>query len=58
VTFRILDINGKELKELAHQYYQSGKHVFYFNDLELPSGIYFLEMSTGNIGRTIKFIVK
>jgi len=58
VNLRILDISGKELKELACQYYQSGNHIYYFNDQDLPSGIYFLEMSTGNIGRTIKFIVK
>jgi hypothetical protein len=58
VTLRILDIKGRELQVLGRQMFETGQHGFLFSDLFLPSGIFFLEMSSGDASEAVKFIVK
>jgi hypothetical protein len=58
VILRILDIAGRELKEISHQEYESGDHTLLFSNLALPPGIYFLEMTSGEAREAVRFIVE
>ncbi|HSW56320.1 MAG TPA: T9SS type A sorting domain-containing protein [Ignavibacteriaceae bacterium] len=57
VMLKVYDILGTEVAELANEVKEAGNYSITFNALELPSGIYFYTLSSGNFTTTKKLIL-
>lgn len=57
VTLKVFDIAGKEIETLVNEVVPSGKHKAVFNAEDLPSGIYFYELISGNFRYVRKMIL-
>ena len=57
VILKVFDITGKEVKTYVNQFQQRGKYNFYFDASNLQSGIYYYQLTIGNISDTKKMIV-
>lgn len=58
VSFKIFDINGKEIETLQNKDETAGTHLLNWNVSNLPSGIYFLKMSVKNNQENIGYYNK
>jgi len=63
VTLRVYNILGKEIKTLIEKELTSGEYIIQWNgkdanDVILPSGVYFIEMTTGSYHHIIKSIIQ
>jgi hypothetical protein len=54
VTLKIFNLLGEEVKTLADEYREAGKHSVQFNADNLSSGIYFYQIKAGNFVETKK----
>lgn len=57
----IVDVNGRTVSVLANENYPPGKHTLYWrgagsNGADLPSGVYFIVLTTGNGVTTAKVL--
>jgi outer membrane protein assembly factor BamB len=57
VTLKVFDILGTEVAELINEVEEAGSYSVTFNASELPSGIYFYTLTSGNFVDTKKFIL-
>ncbi len=57
VTLKVYDILGKEVAELVNEAKEAGNYSVTFNASELPSGIYFYTLTSGNFTATKKLIL-
>jgi M6 family metalloprotease-like protein len=57
VTLKVYDILGKEVAELVNETKETGNYSVTFNASELPSGIYFYTLTSGNFMATKKLIL-
>ena len=57
VTFRILDLNGKEIRRIDRGTEAAGKYNLQISSEKLNSGIYFLQMQSDNHTITRKMII-
>ncbi len=57
VTIKVYDILGKEVAELVNEVKEAGSYSVQFNATELPSGIYFYTLSSGDYTETKKLIL-
>ncbi|NWG29452.1 MAG: T9SS type A sorting domain-containing protein [Ignavibacteriaceae bacterium] len=57
VTLKVYDILGKEVAELVNEIKEAGNYSVTFNASELPSGIYFYTLTSGNFTATKKLIL-
>lgn len=57
VRVKVFDITGKEIAKFDKKKYSPGKHQLEFDASNLPSGIYFSQISTGDQIKTIKLIL-
>lgn len=57
VTLKVYDILGSEVAELVNEVREAGNYSVTFNALDLPSGIYFYTLTTGNFNATKKLIL-
>jgi M6 family metalloprotease-like protein len=57
VTLKVYDILGKEVAELVNETKETGNYSVTFNASELPSGIYFYTLTSGNFTATKKLIL-
>lgn len=48
VTLKVFDITGREIKTLVNDYKQAGNHKVTFNSGNLPSGVYYYELTAGS----------
>jgi hypothetical protein len=48
VNLRVYNILGKEVAELINEYQNSGTYQITFNAQDLPSGVYFYQLKTGD----------
>ncbi|MDF1610641.1 T9SS type A sorting domain-containing protein [Stygiobacter electus] len=48
VNLRVYNIIGKEVAELINEYQNSGTYQITFNAQDLPSGVYFYQLKTGD----------
>ncbi len=47
VTLKVFDITGREIKTLVNDYKQAGSHNVTFDAGNLPSGVYYYELTAG-----------
>ncbi|MFZ2323179.1 MAG: T9SS type A sorting domain-containing protein [Ignavibacteriaceae bacterium] len=57
VTLKVFDVLGEELITLVDEYKDSGKYEVQFNASDLPSGVYFYRIRSGNLIETKKMIL-
>ncbi len=57
VQIKIYDILGNEIKTLLNDYKQAGPHETEFNASNLPSGVYFYRIISGNFLETKKMLL-
>jgi len=57
VKLIVYDILGKEIRTLINDYKQSGNYNITFNGSNLPSGVYFYRLETGNYFEIKKMVL-
>jgi flagellar hook assembly protein FlgD len=57
VWIKVFDIRGKEVVDFEKRKYSAGKHQLQFDASDLPSGIYFSQISARDLTKTIKLIL-
>lgn len=57
VTIKVYDILGKEIAALVNENQEAGNYSVEFNASNLPSGIYFYTLTSGNFTATKKLIL-
>jgi len=58
VTIEVFDILGRKIMVLLNEFKQAGIHYVEFDAKNLPSGIYFYQLQTGNFMETRKLILQ
>jgi Secretion system C-terminal sorting domain/Outer membrane protein Omp28 len=56
-TLKVYDVLGSEVKTLVNEYKPAGKYEISFNATNLPSGVYYYQLSAGNYFETKKMIL-
>ena len=57
VTLKVYDMLGKEVTSLVNEVKETGNYSVEFNAVNLPSGIYFYTLTSGNFMETKKLIL-
>ena len=57
VVLKVNDILGKEIQTLVNEKLQPGTYEVTFDGSNLPSGVYFYQLSTGNYSETKKMLM-
>ena len=57
VTLKVYDILGKEIQTLVNEQLQPGSYEVTFDGSNLPSGIYFYQLKTGDFTATKKLVL-
>jgi hypothetical protein len=57
LTLKVYDILGKEVATIVNEYRQAGRYETKFNASNIPSGIYFYRLQSGNFVQTKKMIL-
>ncbi len=57
VKIKVYDILGKEVKTLLNEYKEPGTYQLRFDAKDLPTGIYFYKIKSGNFSETKKMIL-
>jgi hypothetical protein len=57
VLLRVYDVTGHEVSTLVNETKSSGEYEISFNAADLPSGIYFYNLSAGNFTETKKMLL-
>ncbi len=57
VSLKIFDITGREVETLVNEQLKPGTYEVTFDGSNLPSGVYFYKLSTGNYSNTKKLIL-
>ena len=52
VDISVYDINGQKIKTLINQSINSGRHEIHWNAGDIPSGVYFIMLSSDNFVET------
>ena len=56
-TLKVYDILGRDLKTLVNEYKSMGEYEIMFNAADLPTGVYFYRLRSGNFVETKKMIL-
>jgi len=54
----VYDLLGREIKKLIAEEINKGKHSIQFDGQDLPSGVYFYRLKSGNFVQTKKMILQ
>ena len=57
VKLKVFDVLGREIQILADGVYDAGKYEVEFNATNLPSGVYFYNLTTGSNSITKKMLL-
>ncbi|MCL4551732.1 MAG: T9SS type A sorting domain-containing protein [Bacteroidetes bacterium] len=58
VTIKVFDLLGREIQDLANDYFNPGTYKVEFNERNLSSGIYFYQLIADKTVRTMKMILQ
>jgi hypothetical protein len=58
ITIRVFDLLGREIAILVNEERSAGEHKIVFNGKNLPSGVYFCQLQSGEFKQTRKFILQ
>ena len=56
VTLTVYDVLGREIETILNQHIQAGHHKVQWNASDVPSGIYFIRMQSGDFSQVRKCI--
>ena len=56
VSFKIYDVNGREVDNIQSKYYNKGLNSFVYSPKEFSSGIYFLRIISNDKTKLIKIL--
>ena len=54
---KVYDIAGREVATLVNEIMPAGKHLVEFNAADLPSGVYFYRLKTGEFEKTLRMVM-
>jgi hypothetical protein len=57
ITIRVMDMTGKEVSRLTETSLERGKHIFTWDSLEIPQGVYFLVVDDSKTQLVRKLVV-
>lgn len=57
VTLKVYDVLGREVARLVNEDKEAGYHSIDFDGVDLPSGVYFYKITTGNYIATRKMLL-
>ncbi|MBL8006101.1 MAG: SBBP repeat-containing protein [Ignavibacteria bacterium] len=57
VKLKVIDITGKEVSNLVNENFSAGTFRYEFNGKNLPSGVYYYKLETGNFSQTKKMLL-
>ena len=57
VSLKVFNALGEEVAELVNQFQKAGSYDLTFNSDNLPSGVYFYQISTDNFMQSKKMIM-
>ena len=57
VNMKVYDITGREIMILMDHYLHAGEHSIIFDGSNLSNGVYFINIETGGISKTIKTLL-
>lgn len=57
VTLKVFDITGKEIVTLVNEYKQNGSYQVTFNGINLPSGVYYFRLNSGDWNQVRKMLL-
>jgi hypothetical protein len=57
VTLKVYDVLGKEISTLVNEEKPAGGYTVQFNATNLPSGVYFYRINSGNYSETKKLLL-
>ena len=57
IKLKVFDVLGREIQILADGIYEASKHEVEFNATNLPSGVYFYNLTTGSNSITKKMLL-
>ncbi|MBL8006176.1 MAG: T9SS type A sorting domain-containing protein [Ignavibacteria bacterium] len=57
VTLKVFDVTGIEVAVLVNEKINPGNHSVVFNAVELPGGVYFYKLETGNFSESRKMLL-
>lgn len=57
VSLKVYDVLGNEIATLVNEQKPAGEHTVYFDGTNLPSGIYFYQLKSGNFVETKKMLL-
>ncbi|HLO58414.1 MAG TPA: Ig-like domain-containing protein [Bacteroidales bacterium] len=57
VTFRVLDMSGKEVRTIREGYKTPGNYKVEFSRSNLSAGVYYVQMAANNTSKTIKMVI-
>ncbi len=57
VSLKVFNVLGKEVRTLVNEFEQAGTYNISFNAFELPSGIYFYRLTSGNFTQVKKLVL-
>lgn len=57
VTLRVFDLIGREIVTLVSEELAEGNHSYYWNAMDVPSGVYFYRLQAGSYRETKKLIL-
>jgi photosystem II stability/assembly factor-like uncharacterized protein len=58
VVLALLDVDGRMIKEIANAKYEEGIYQFSFNNKDIPSGVYLVQLTTNDELITKKLVIE
>ena len=57
ISLKVFDLLGQEVAQILNEFTKAGEHEVYFNASDLPSGVFFYRIHTGDFIEVKKMIL-